>query len=182
MENKMGKKLYKTAKSVETTTIINNETGEVKEQKKTIISAYGSTPEFVMFFVKDIKNLCNLTQGQADCLFSLLPVVAPTNLLNITGYVLQNLAKEKDVSVQQIRNWISQLCKAEILYRQGSGTYILNPYLFGRGNWNDVCDLRLTISYNAKNERKIEVEKKNTKKAKSGLIQSPLPLINSRAS
>ena len=35
----------------------------------------------------------------------------------------------------------------KILYRVDRGIYRFNPYLFGRGDWQDVARLRLEIKY-----------------------------------
>ena len=36
----------------------------------------------------------------------------------------------------------------KILYRVGTGAYNFNPYLFGKGDWQDVSRLRLEVNYN----------------------------------
>lgn len=169
-------KLFNTSKSIETTTKIDNQTGEIIETKETRVTKIAKTPDFVMLFIEDIKGLCGLTGGEADCLFKLLKYTIPTNLLNITGYMYTQISEELEVSVQQVRNYISKLTKKEILFRKGSGTYILNPHLFGKGNWTDVQELRLEITYTAKKPRTIKV-KKSKKITDTEMYQPNLPLI-----
>lgn len=47
----------------------------------------------------------------------------------------------------KVSNAITELVKGKILYRVGTGAYNFNPYLFGKGDWQDVSRLRLEVNY-----------------------------------
>lgn len=38
--------------------------------------------------------------------------------------------------------YITDLHKQKFLIRKNRGVYILNPYIFGKGNWGDIYNLR----------------------------------------
>lgn len=48
---------------------------------------------------------------------------------------------------RSINNALSDLVKGKILYRIETGVYNFNPYLFGKGDWQDIARLRLDINY-----------------------------------
>ena len=50
-------------------------------------------------------------------------------------------------NVGSISNAITDLVKGKILYRVGTGAYNFNPYLFGKGDWQDIARLRLEVNY-----------------------------------
>jgi len=55
--------------------------------------------------------------------------------------------KKLDIKDQTIRNAISKLSKLDLLIKQGTGVYILNPHYFGIGDWSSLKGLRMTIEY-----------------------------------
>ena len=50
-------------------------------------------------------------------------------------------------SIRTINNALSDFVRTKILYRIETGVYRFNPYLFGKGDWQDISRLRLTIDY-----------------------------------
>lgn len=52
-------------------------------------------------------------------------------------------------SVKAIEKAITQLVHNQILIRKSRGAYLLNPYFFGKGHWEDVKKIRATIDFNS---------------------------------
>lgn len=52
-------------------------------------------------------------------------------------------------NIRTINNVLTDLVKGQILIRADIGVYTLNPYLFGKGDWQDISRLRLEVSYDA---------------------------------
>ena len=50
-------------------------------------------------------------------------------------------------TVASLDNALLKLINGKILYRVDRGIFRFNPYLFGKGDWQDVARLRLEISY-----------------------------------
>ena len=66
----------------------------------------------------------------------------------INGYVKANIVQALSLkTTQSIDNAITKLVKGNILKRISRGTYRANPYLFGKGDWQDIARLRLEINY-----------------------------------
>jgi hypothetical protein len=44
------------------------------------------------------------------------------------------------------------LVKKDIIFREDTGLYKGNPYLFGKGEWRDIRELRMTVVFNPKGQ------------------------------
>jgi len=51
------------------------------------------------------------------------------------------------MGLSNIEKIIGVYVKRGVLIRKDRGIYLFNPYLFGRGKWQDVNKIRLSISY-----------------------------------
>ena len=51
-------------------------------------------------------------------------------------------------SVKMVEKSITSLVSNKILLRKGRGAYLLNPYYFGKGYWEDIKQIRATIDFN----------------------------------
>ena len=45
---------------------------------------------------------------------------------------------------------MTDLVKGKVLFRVDKGVYRFNPYLFGKGDWQDIAKLRLEVNYDLK--------------------------------
>jgi hypothetical protein len=66
----------------------------------------------------------------------------------LNASVKKRIAAELGIqNIRSINNALSDLVKGKILYRVDTGLYNLNPYFFGKGDWQDISRLRLEINY-----------------------------------
>ncbi|MBR8840787.1 MAG: hypothetical protein DSM106950_44180, partial [Stigonema ocellatum SAG 48.90 = DSM 106950] len=56
-------------------------------------------------------------------------------------------ATEFKIHIKTIDNALVMLVKQDVLIRKDKGLYLGNPLLFGKGEWKDIRELRLTIHY-----------------------------------
>jgi hypothetical protein len=148
----------------ETTTVI-NECGEVKEQNKTQVINYGTEDSYIKLYIRDICYLEGLQGKVSDVMFELCKYVSYGNIVLLPTGLMDKIAKDMGIKKQVLKNYIQELKKQEILIPKGVGYFILNPYLFGRGEWKDIVNLRnenleLRIVYDRKtNKRRIKAHK-----------------------
>ncbi|MNG04628.1 hypothetical protein D3C84_877730 [compost metagenome] len=70
------------------------------------------------------------------------------NEIVLNAYKKKEIAAELGFnSVQSLNNNINKLVKEKIMFRKGTGTYVMNAFLFGRGNWEDIKKIRLELVY-----------------------------------
>jgi len=145
----------------EINTYIDNSTGEVVSTTKKTVSRRENTPEFTMLFIQGLSLLTksNLSPAQAKVLFELLKyTVSNSNMLLINKSIKDRIAEYSDLAFRTVEQAIQQLIKKEIVIKKES-MFILNPVIFGRGNFQNVKKLRqsLEIEYDFENETALEL-------------------------
>lgn len=164
--------------SEETTTVV-DENGVVKRQSKTIRQVRKSEPPYIKTYLEDICYLNNISHYCHNVLRAMMSIASVTYadtgeeqeqgmIINLTPYMRQLVMQKLGLkSTQSVSNAITQLVQGEVLFRLGSGSYRLNPYLFGMGDWNDIAKLRLTVDYDFLKQRKVmnaKIEKESFSK------------------
>ncbi len=129
--------------------IINNETGEIKETNTTvnIKRRIPKEPDFIKLYLRDICKLKSIPATSSKLLNELLKYTSYDNIILIPSYVKQEIAKNLNTTVGTISNALTKLVKEEILKRKGTGAYVLNPFLFGKGEWTKIRKIRMTWEY-----------------------------------
>lgn len=132
-------------------------TGELKKSTKAKVVSKPKTPDFLMLFTAGAPLLrdANLTKSSEKVLSKILEkwvlrknrVELSTTLINYlmdefqssrsTIYTAISLLKEKQILVQDIEGITGDYIK---------GAWYLNPYIFGKGKWNDISKLRFDLS------------------------------------
>jgi hypothetical protein len=142
------------SKTIVTTEYIDYTTGEVKETTKVKVSS-GNEPNYVKLYLGDIAYLHGLPVTTKDLLAELLQYVSyGTQEIVLNSAIKKRIAKNTDMAVKTLDNKLQALAKAGILDRVALGTYVLNPFLFGKGDWKTIQSLRnqnihLKIEYDA---------------------------------
>lgn len=161
----------------EITREINHETGEVKITNDRQVVKKNSTPDFVMLFTQTAPMLANanLTSSQSTTLFAIISkFVGKNNLLNLSAATKELISRECDLKYNTVDQNIRTLIKKNIILRDKIGErgyqYYLNPYVFGKGNWADIEQLRYTvdIQYDFKN---LEYSRQETTSIANGLSE-----------
>jgi hypothetical protein len=148
-------------KVIETTEHIDYNTGEIKAS--TIVRRFrGDEPSYIKVYLGDIAYLHGLPAATSTLLQELLQYVTyGTQEIGLTATFKKRIAMNTGMTMQTLNNKLQDLLKAGIIDRVAVGTFVLNPYLFGKGDWKTINELRnknihLEISYDAMTgERKI---------------------------
>ena len=155
---------------------VDTQTGEVLRSEENITKQYASEPPYIKLYLHDILFLSDLPKTHDKILLSLLRKATWASaeygmVVTLSAGMKRIMAKELDFkNVRTVNNALSDFVKADILKRLETGVYQLNPYLFGRGDWQDIENLRMTIDYTLEGrtfksmvEYKNELEKKGIK-------------------
>ena len=116
--------------------------GEVT--KKEVIKTYTLDKEedYIKVYIKHIMYLNNLPQGLHPLIYQLVKYVTYGNQIVLTAGIKRKIASDMGMSVHTINAYISSLVKKDILIRVDRAMYILNPVIFGKGNWSEIVKLR----------------------------------------
>ena len=90
----------------------------------------------------------NLPNSADKILFELIKYVNYDNEIIINKNVKERIAERLNISLSRVNMYISDLTKKNFLIRKARGVYILNPYVFGKGNWKDIYELRKALQLN----------------------------------
>jgi len=141
-------------RTLKVTEIIDKNTGEIEGEKISSIS-YDREPDFVKMYIEDLGKILGLSGTTNSVLLSLL------SKMNYDGEVLMNALIKKAVAerskckIDTVQHAITTLCEQNIFIKKANNYYLVNPHYFARGKWEDIRQIRMTISYD-KNGRAVQ--------------------------
>ncbi len=134
-------------------TEILNEYGEIVSKRANKTLSWGTEPAFIKLYLQDVLYLSDMPTKHSAILYELLKRSSyagdKDGMQVIVNASLKRKIKETLglKNVGSISNAITELVKGKVLYRVDVGMYNFNPYLFGKGEWQDIERLRLEINY-----------------------------------
>lgn len=154
--------LARITNTVQRTTL--NENGEItyQEEEKTI--NWGTEPNYIKVYLDTILYLTDLPKGLNGILYAFLKRMSYGNQLVVNAALKRQIAKELDLSMSSINNAITKFVKGDLLIREDTGLYLVNPHLFGKGDWKDIAKIRLEVTFDANGKSIMsEIERKEEK-------------------
>lgn len=144
--------------NIYTSVEIDHETGEItKEETQTSFRVtHAPEPPFIKLYIEDVLYIADMPKSLANTVYAFLQYTTFANAKNGMCVVLNPYIKEQICqdcgfdNVRSLNNALGKLVKGDILRRLGAGTYQFNPYLFGRGEWRDIDNIRATWTYDLK--------------------------------
>ena len=156
------------------TTIVNEavyqkvdaQTGEVLEMEQSIgtRTIYKQEPPYIKLYLQDILYLNDVPKSLSNVLYALLNYVTYADQENgmcipLNGFIKKQIREKCGLdNPRSLNNALSKLVKGKILKRIGEGTYQLNPYFFGKGDWKDIANIRTVWDYDAIHGRTFQTQ------------------------
>lgn len=137
--------------SVETSVL--NEQGEFVSKRANKTLSWGSEPAYIKLYLQDVLYLSDMPTKHSAVLYELLKRASYAGDKDGMQVIINASLKRRIAeclglkNVGSISNAITDFVKGKILYRADVGMYNFNPYLFGKGDWQDISRLRLEINY-----------------------------------
>lgn len=138
--------------SVETS-VFDEKTGEIVSKRANKTLSWGAEPSYIKLYLQDVLYLSDMPVKHSAILYELLKRASYAGSEEGMQVIINASLKRRIQeslgmkSVGSISNAITDLVKGKILYRVDTGMYNFNPYLFGKGDWQDVSRLRLEVNY-----------------------------------
>lgn len=113
-------------------------------------------PYIKLYLGEFLQNLNGLPTSCTEVLYQLLNYAKYANdsepmTIYVNSKIKQEIIQHTNItSIQTIDNALTVLVKNQILFRIYRGTYRLNPYIFGKGDWRDIYELRLIYTFTEK--------------------------------
>lgn len=144
-----------------------NEDGQITHQEEEKVINWGTEPNYIKVYLDTILYLKDLPKGLNSILYAFLKRMSYGNQLVVNAALKRQIAKELELSLSSINNAISKFVKGELLIREDTGLYKVNPHLFGKGDWKDIAKIRLEVVFDSKGKTIMsEVERKEAKEKK----------------
>lgn len=160
-------------KVVREVTVVDEE-GVVKSQLRE--SYVDKEPDFIKLYLKDLVMLNDIPKWVSGILFELLKRMEwSNNEIVLNSSIKKRIALELNITAQTIDNALGKFVKKNILKRLDSGIYQANPFLFGRGSWENIRQIRLSVTYD-KDGKHFEVDTVNVPHAEMSL--NGIPEVN----
>ena len=149
------------AKDIERKTEILKPTGEREvlhiEKESIAQTIHNQEPPFIKLYIQDLLYLSDMPKGLTNVTYALASRSTYANPRNneeglmiiLNPYIKEQICKECNYkNVRSLNNDITKLVKGNIIKRLGTSTFQLNPYIFGKGEWKDIDNIRMTWGYN----------------------------------
>lgn len=150
------------SRDLDKTTLITNistidyTTGEIMEKQEITHIKKGVEPNYIKLYINTLLAFKELPKSLNPILIQFLNYMSYADTTEKNGgqkiYVnidmKKDIAKNLKLSVESINKGLFQLVKSGIFKRIGTGTYQVNPYMFGKGEWKDISAIRATFDFN----------------------------------
>lgn len=147
------------SKSTNTLAVVDGQTGEVlQEETHTQVASktiHGAEPPYIKLYLQDMLYMSDLPKSYSGLVYTMLKRSSYANdeeglCVTLAQYTKEKILKECGWDkMQSLNNALNKLVKGNVIKRLGTGVYQFNPYLFGRGEWKDIDNIRLTWNYDA---------------------------------
>lgn len=131
----------------ETTQTMTNMDGEVVQEVRSQMIQVEREPDYVKLYISDILRLQDIPKSGNEILLAMLKRMTYNNDIALYAPVKREIANELGVKEVTISKAIELFTERSILLRKDRGLYIINPYFFGRGKWEEIRKIRLQILY-----------------------------------
>ena len=139
--------MNKKFKIQEVRTVLNRENGDIIQESTTKKAIFEAEPPYVKMYLEDISRLKQLPQSTNSILTELLSAMNYNNVVPMYKPIKDMICYKLGLSLHTLNKSIDELYRKGILIRKARGLYLLDPHLFGRGTWNDIKQIRLTVDY-----------------------------------
>lgn len=147
-------KKKKIIKEIETG-YVDVETGEIISSKTLKEwSLPREEPDYVKLYFNAVLEFNAVSCANTPILLELIKYMSYADdekggqMIYLNKYLKDQICKNLNIKDSTLKANISKLCKGNILKRVGTGTYMANPFIFGKGDWASIKNLRASFDWN----------------------------------
>lgn len=143
--------MKKTTTVLRQETEVDTETGQVMKTRHTV--QYPSEPQFVKLYLDCLgvfSGNAGLDKSLNDMLLETLRYMSYADddqRIYLNSEIKKRICQKTGKSVARYNQALTLWVKENVLVREGRGTYRVNPFIFGRGDWRDISELRATFNF-----------------------------------
>lgn len=133
--------------------ILDSETGEIIRRKTFTNALVEKEPPHVKIYLQDIAKINDLPPAAAKVLNILVQNMGYNNMVPMLKPFKEVICNSLDLKMNTLEKVIAVLKEKHILHTFSRGLYVLDPYLFAKGKWENIQNLRLIIDYDKNGNR-----------------------------
>ena len=139
--------------SIETSVM--NDGGEIVSKRANKTLSWGEEDPYIKLYMRDVLYLSDIPDRFEKAMLALLKRMSYAGeeygmCVILAPAIRKSIIKEVGWSNQQtLTNALNGLIKGKVLERLERNVYRFNPYLFGKGDWQDISRIRLEVNYDA---------------------------------
>lgn len=141
----------------ESETFSDSTTGKTFAKYEKSLVSIPQEPAYVKLYLDAVLYLSDVPEGITAVLYAILPYVPyadnPNQIFSLPKPIKKQIADRIGRSERYVKDAIISLVKGRVLIHDDSSPrstcYSMNPYIFARGNWKDIEELRLHVNFNA---------------------------------
>lgn len=139
----------------QTTTTLAKETGEILEHTSTSVKIQSKEPDYIKLYLDCLCTFKGLNKALSPVLIAFCHFMTWADSIHkkqvifMNAYVKEQVCKMTGLKVDRINKALKEIVNAEIFVRvEGKrGVYTVNPFIIGRGEWNDIKELRANFNF-----------------------------------
>lgn len=168
-------------------TIIDQD-GSILEKKHNMTKRYEDEPEYIKMYLDTVLYLKDLPKGYNSILLAFLKRMTYSSnsnngggqMIYVNAHMKNEIASELSVSLARVNQAITDFVKGKIFFRAGRGTYQVNAHLFGKGDWQNIKEIRMKIHFDPNGKSIMsEIEKNIDSRKSEDKQETILKVINS---
>lgn len=141
-----------------TNTVTDSGTGEILKEIKNEVIFVEREPDYVKLYISDILRLTDIPKSGNEILFAMLKRMTYNNDIALYAPVKREIANELGIKEVTVSKAIELFTEKSIIIRKDRGLYVINPYFFGRGKWDEIRKIRLQIIYSKEGRMVMKTE------------------------
>lgn len=106
-------------------------------------------PDYIKLYISDLFRLNDIPRASNSILFEILKRMTFNNDIALFAPIKREIASELSCSEVTIKKAIELFTEKKLLIRKDRGLYILNPNVFGKGKWENIKKIRLSLEYSS---------------------------------
>ena len=132
--------------------------GEVIEEVKNQVAYIEREPDYVKLYISDILRLQDIPKSGNDILLAVIKRMTYNNDIAMFAPVKREIASELGIKEVTVSKAIELFTNKSILLRKDRGLYLINPFFFGRGKWEEIRKVRLQVIYSEEGRMILKTE------------------------
>lgn len=135
-------------KRIQTYTTVDNLTGEITNQYSVFTSGKEPEQPYVKVYIGSGVDVFSRSKTESLILQYIIQQSAPTGRkpeVIVNSHIKREIAEAAECTVGNVEYALKKLIAAHIIIRVAKGTYILNPFVLGRGSWERIHSMRVGI-------------------------------------